>query len=240
MGRRATTPERSLSRPLLLVLTGASLIAPGLLAMELLRGRVVDGLAIVISSIALFLLVITRMAQLLREIDTQAQQLRRLARVDELTGLPNRRSWSSELPQAVERARRDGGTLVVAMLDLDHFKKFNDEFGHPAGDRLLKGAAAAWTAELRAVDQLARYGGEEFIVLLPDATGAETVEILARLRAATPAGQSFSAGAAVWNGADTSDELVARADQALYQAKAAGRRQTVVASDAPLALHQAG
>ena len=240
IGRRATTPERGLSRPLLVVLTAASLIAPGLLAWELLRGRVVDGLAIVLGSVALFLLVITRMAQLLREIDTQAQQLRQLARVDELTGLPNRRSWSSELPQAIERARRDRSTLVVAMLDLDYFKKFNDEFGHPAGDRLLKGAAAAWTAELRAVDQLARYGGEEFIVLLPGATGAEAVEILARLRAATPAGQSFSAGAAVWNGADTSDELVARADQALYQAKAAGRRQTVVASDATLTVQPAG
>jgi len=240
IGRQATTPERGLSRPLLIVLTAASLIAPGLLAWELMRGRVVDGLAIVLGSIALFLLVITRMAQLLREIDTQAQQLRQLARVDELTGLPNRRSWSSELPQAIERARRDRSPLVVAMLDLDYFKRFNDEFGHPAGDRLLKGAAAAWTAELRGVDQLARYGGEEFIVLFPGATGAEAVEILARLRAATPAGQSFSAGAAVWNGADTSDELVARADQALYQAKAAGRRQTVVAADAPVTAHPVG
>src|SRR4029450_12199935 len=107
------------------------------------------------------------------------------------------RAWSSELPQTIERARRDGTPLVVAMLDLDHFKKFNDEFGHPAGDRLLKGAAASWGAELRAVDQLARSGGEEFIVLLPGTTGPEAVEVLARLRAATPAGQSFSAGAAV-------------------------------------------
>jgi len=229
VGQRETTPERRLSRPLLTALTAASLIAPGLLAMELMQGRLVDGYAIAIGSVALFLLVVTRMAQLLREIDTQSHQLRRLARVDELTGLPNRRSWSSDLPQAVERARRESVPLVVAMIDLDHFKKFNDDYGHPAGDRLLKGAAAAWTAELRAVDQLARYGGEEFIALFPGATGAAAVEVLDRLRAVTPAGQTFSAGAAVWDGHETSDELIDRADKALYEAKAAGRRQTVIA-----------
>jgi len=236
VGQQETRPERRLSRPLLTALTAASLIAPGLLAMELMRGRLVDGYAIVIGSVTLFLLVVTRMAQLLREIDLQAHQLRRLARVDELTGLPNRRSWSSELPQAVERARRDAVPLVVAMIDLDHFKRFNDDYGHPAGDRLLKGAAAAWTTELRAVDQLARYGGEEFIALFPGATGAEAVEVLDRLRAATPAGQTFSAGAAVWDGTETSDELIVRADKALYEAKAAGRRRTVVATTVGLPL----
>jgi diguanylate cyclase len=116
------------------------------------------------------------------------------------------------------------------MIDLDHFKKFNDEYGHPAGDRLLKGAAAAWTGELRGVDLLARYGGEEFIALLPGSSGDEAVEVLGRLRAATPLGQSFSAGVAMWDGVETSDELIARADEALYQAKAAGRRCTVVAA----------
>ena len=196
------------------------------------QGRVRDGFAIVLGSVALFLLVVTRMAQLLGEIDAQAHQLRRLARVDELTGLPNRRSWSSELPHAVERARREGAPLAVAMIDLDYFKRFNDEYGHQAGDRLLKGAAAAWTAELRAVDQLARYGGEEFIALLPTATADRAAEILDRLRAATPAGQSFSAGVAVWDGVETSDELIARADKALYDAKAQGRRRTSVATPA--------
>lgn len=230
VGHAAVVVERRLSRPLLAGLTAASLIAPGVLAIQVVQGRVVNGIAIVIGCAALFLLVVTRMAQLLREVDAQAHQLRRLAQVDELTGLPNRRSWSSELPHAIERARRDATPLAVAMIDLDFFKKFNDEYGHPAGDRLLKGAAAAWTAHLRVVDQLARYGGEEFIALMPGSSGGQAIEILARLRASTPLGQSFSAGVAVWNGSETSDELIARADAALYQAKAAGRRLTMVAA----------
>ena len=229
VGQRATTPERHLSRPLLAALTLASLIAPGLLAMEVAQGKVVDGFAIVLGSVALFLLVVTRMAQLLREVDAQARQLRKLARVDELTGLPNRRSWSSELPHAIERARRDGTPLAVAMIDLDYFKRFNDEYGHQAGDRLLKSAAAAWTAQLRAVDQLARYGGEEFIALMPGCTADEAVEILRRLREDTPAGQSFSSGVALWDASETSEELLARADRALYEAKETGRGRTVVA-----------
>jgi diguanylate cyclase (GGDEF)-like protein len=175
------------------------------------------------------------MAQLVREIDAQAHQLRLLAQVDELTGLPNRRAWSGELPHALERARRDARPLAVAMIDLDRFKSFNDEYGHPAGDRLLKSAAAAWTAELRGVDVLARYGGEEFIALLPDATADQAVEILARLRAATPLGQSFSAGVSVWDGRESSDELIARADETLYQAKGAGRRRTAVHPHLPTA-----
>jgi diguanylate cyclase len=233
VGHAAVAPERRLSRPLLTALTAASLIAPGVLAIQVAQGRVTNGFAIAIGCATLFLLVVTRMAQLLREVDAQAHQLRRLAQVDELTGLPNRRSWSSELPHAIERARRDAAPLAVAMIDLDLFKKFNDEYGHPAGDRLLKSAAAAWTAHLRAVDQLARYGGEEFIALLPGSGGDRAVEVLARLRAATPLGQSFSAGVAVWDGRETSDELIARADAALYQAKAAGRRRTEVATGEP-------
>ena len=151
----------------MVLLTAASLIAPAILAYQVWHHQVTDGIAIVVGSVALFLLVVTRMAQLLRQIERQSRQLSELTRVDELTGLPNRRAWSTELPAAIERARRDRVELSIAMLDLDHFKRFNDEYGHQAGDRLLKGATAAWSAQLRAVDQLARYGGEEFIVLLP-------------------------------------------------------------------------
>jgi diguanylate cyclase (GGDEF)-like protein len=118
------------------------------------------------------------------------------------------------------------------MVDLDHFKRFNDEFGHQAGDRLLKAAAAAWREQLRAVDHLARYGGEEFILLLPAADTLAADAIVARLLAATPAGQTFSAGIATWDGAETSDELVARADAALYAAKKAGRNRWLVAATA--------
>ena len=112
---------------------------------------------------------------------------------------------------AIEHARREQAPLTAAVLDLDRFKQFNDEYGHQAGDRLLKGAAAAWTAQLRSVDQLSRYGGEEFVVLFPAAGADEAAVILDRLRAVTPAGRTFSAGTATWDGQETSDDLIARA-----------------------------
>jgi diguanylate cyclase len=229
-----------LSPALLVLLTVASLIAPAILAYQVWRRQVTDGIAIVVGSVALFLLVVTRMAQLLRQIERQSRQLSQLSRVDELTGLPNRRAWSAELPVAIERARRDRVELSIALLDLDHFKRFNDEYGHQAGDRLLKGAAAAWSAQLRAVDQLARYGGEEFIVLLPGATAELATGVLERLRGTTPAGQTFSAGVATWDGTETSEDLIARADQALYQAKDAGRDRILVATQGSPATTQPG
>ncbi|MDF2740745.1 MAG: hypothetical protein K0S88_2113 [Actinomycetia bacterium] len=123
--------------------------------------------------------------------------------------------------RAVRAARRDGVPLAVAILDLDHFKDFNDQHGHQAGDRLLKSATSAWSRTLRTTDLLCRYGGEEFGVLLPAATTDQAAEVLERLRAVTPQGQTFSAGLAGWDGQAVSDELVARADRALYAAKAA-------------------
>jgi diguanylate cyclase (GGDEF)-like protein len=153
-----------------------------------------------------------------------------LARHDGLTGMPNRRAWDGELPVAMDRARRDGVPLSVALLDLDHFKRFNDQHGHQAGDRLLKSATAAWRAMLRTTDLLCRYGGEEFSVLLPGATTEEAAEVLERLRAVTPQEQTFSAGLACWDGQEISEELVARADRALYAAKAAGRDHVIVDS----------
>jgi diguanylate cyclase len=230
VAEQGTVRKSRLSPVTLIVLTAVSLIAPSLLIIEVARHEVEDGIAIAIGSVILFLLVITRMAQLLREVERQTQRLRELTQVDELTGLPNRRAWSFELPRAVERARRSGAALSVAMLDLDHFKKFNDEYGHPAGDRLLKSAGAVWLAEIRTGDLLARYGGEEFILLLSDAQGPTALDVLDRLRAATPLGQTFSAGLARWDGAETSDELIARADSALYRAKDEGRNRTTTAN----------
>jgi diguanylate cyclase (GGDEF)-like protein len=218
-------PERRtlVGKPALVLLTAVSLAGPALLALEVARGAVVDGAAIAAGTSALFLLVIMRMAQLLREIELQAGQLQTLARIDELTGLPNRRTWNAELPRALERARRNGGALSVAILDLDHFKRFNDHHGHAAGDALLKAAGASWHNELRSVDLLARHGGEEFALLLPDADSDAAEEIVERLRVSTPERQTLSAGLATWDGLESADELVARADAALYAAKAGGR-----------------
>jgi diguanylate cyclase (GGDEF)-like protein len=220
-----------LSRTLLASLTVTSLIAPLVLVIQALRGQVTDGVAISVGAAALFLLVVTRMAGLLRQIESQARQLGDLALVDALTGLPNRRAWSAELPAAIERARRARDSLSVAMIDLDRFKQFNDTFGHLAGDRLLKEAAAKWSSDaVRAVDQLARYGGEEFILLMPGAGTHDAVGIVDRLRHVVPAGQTFSAGVATWDGTEVSEELVARADRALYEAKLTGRDRVVAAT----------
>jgi diguanylate cyclase (GGDEF)-like protein len=226
---RLTQPgERRTARlgpGLLVLLAGASLIAPGVLAVQLHHGEVHNGWSIVIGSTTLFLLVVTRMAGLVCEVERQARQVRELARSDELTGLPNRRAWNDELPRALERARRDHQPIAVAILDLDHFKLFNDAYGHPGGDRLLKAASAAWHGTLRKVDLIARYGGEEFVLLLPGADAAHGYAALTRMLAATPQRQTFSAGLVVWDGEETSDELVQRADEALYLAKNRGRNR---------------
>jgi diguanylate cyclase (GGDEF)-like protein len=167
------------------------LIAPVLLVSQTLlaRGRV-DGLASGAASMLLFLLVVRRIVGLVRQVEDQAAQLAALASHDGLTGMPNRRTWEGELPVAMDRARRDGVPLSVALLDLDHFKRFNDQHGHQAGDRLLKSATAAWSAMLRTSDLLCRYGGEEFSVLLPGATTEQAAEVLERLRAVTPQQQT--------------------------------------------------
>jgi len=229
----APRPPRP-SRSLLTVLTLTSLVGPALLIMQALRHRVTDALAIAIGCTALFLLVVTRMSQLLTQLDLQTQRVRELAVTDELTGLPNRRSWNTELPRSIERVRRTGEPLSLAIVDLDHFKHFNDAYGHPAGDRLLREAAAAWQERLRTPDHLARYGGEEFVVLLPDATTEQAHAIIDRMRLGTPLGQTFSAGVATWNGDETSDELTARADTALYAAKNSGRNQVMDAAPGPV------
>ena len=154
-------------------------------------------------------------------------RLESMARTDDLTGLPNRRAWDEELPREVLRARREKASLCVAMVDLDHFKEYNDERGHQAGDRLLKQAAAAWTLELRGTDFLARYGGEEFALALPQCTPEEAKVVVERLRAATPQGETCSAGIASWDAVESAPALLGRADAALYEAKRRGRNLSI-------------
>jgi diguanylate cyclase (GGDEF)-like protein len=160
---------------------------------------------------------------LIRERAELLQTVERLSRIDPLTGTLNRRAWDELVADALSQAERSGEPLAVALLDLDHFKDFNDRHGHLAGDRLLKAAAAAWQAELRPGDLLSRYGGEEFAVLLPGCDRDDAVEVVDRLRRAMPAGQTCSGGLAMWNGEELPDALLQRADQALYQAKRDGR-----------------
>jgi diguanylate cyclase (GGDEF)-like protein/PAS domain S-box-containing protein len=158
-------------------------------------------------------------------------RLEQMARTDDLTGLPNRRAWEEQLPTELARAWREERPLCVAMLDLDHFKDFNDRQGHQAGDRLLKQAAAAWRTSLRPYDTLARYGGEEFSVILPGCTLDDALGLVERLRQQTPEGETCSAGIAEWewDGSEQAEALVGRADAALYRAKRAGRDRSIVA-----------
>ena len=152
-----------------------------------------------------------------------------MVRTDELTGLSNRRALEEQLPRELSRARREGAPLSLAMLDLDHFKDFNDHHGHLAGDRHLKRAAAAWRHVLRPYDVLARFGGEEFVAILPGCDLQTASEIVDRLRAATPGRESCSAGVVEWVLHEHPDVLISRADTALYDAKRAGRHRTVAA-----------
>ena len=151
------------------------------------------------------------------------------AATDSLTGLANRRAWDETLDTGATRARREGTPLCVAVLDLDHFKAFNDDYGHREGDHFLRRCAVVWRARLRTSDVLARYGGEEFALCLPNCPLDEAIRIVDRLRRATPRERTCSAGVAEWDGREPIDRLFGRADQALYEAKESGRDRTVAA-----------
>jgi diguanylate cyclase (GGDEF)-like protein len=145
-----------------------------------------------------------------------------MATTDALTGLPNRRAWETSLGEALAEDQ----SVALAMLDFDHFKEFNDTYGHPAGDRLLRETAAAWREELRAEDLVARLGGDEFALLLPNCNAANALEVVERLRLRIPSGQSCSAGIATHGPGAHPEALMASADTALYEAKTAGRNRT--------------
>ena len=160
------------------------------------------------------------------------EQLTAQARTDPLTGLPNRRFWDEELYREMTRGRRLDIPLTVAVLDLDHFKAYNDTHGHAGGDDLLQQVARTWTSMLRGTDVLARLGGEEFGLLLPGCDTPAALLVLNELLAAVPGGMTASAGIARWQGEPGAD-LVAAADAAMYQAKRAGRNRVTVAQAIP-------
>jgi diguanylate cyclase (GGDEF)-like protein len=148
------------------------------------------------------------------------------ALTDALTGLPNRRAWERQLRQLSVV----GQPLAIGMIDLDHFKEFNDTYGHPAGDRLLKETAAAWRDQLRPGDVLARVGGEEFGLVLLDCDAHTACEVVDRLREHVTHDRTCSAGIAIKAVEEAPDDAVERADAALYEAKAEGRNQSRLAA----------
>ncbi len=169
-----------------------------------------------------------------RRIDAERQDLLAetdaLANTDALTGLPNRRAWEATIALAAEQATAGSTSMCVALIDVDRLKVVNDRDGHAAGDRMLQEAAGVWQEELRGRDYVARYGGDEFGVLLRDCDLEEAQQVVERLRQAAPPGHSYSAGVAGWDGEESLDDLVARADRSLYSAKAAGRDRLALAS----------
>lgn len=155
------------------------------------------------------------------ERDRLRSQLADQARTDPLTGLANRRTWDEQV--AAQTAAAGQTPLCLAILDLDHFKAYNDGHGHQAGDALLQAAGAAWRTRIRTNDTLARLGGEEFGVLLPGCALADAQTVLHGLRSVMPAGQTVSIGLAQLRTGESIESWYARADRALYRAKAEGR-----------------
>ncbi|HXF45059.1 MAG TPA: GGDEF domain-containing protein, partial [Burkholderiaceae bacterium] len=164
-----------------------------------------------------------------------------LAATDDLTGALNRRRIGQIGQQAFDAFRSLGQPLAVALLDLDYFKAINDRHGHAIGDAVLRAVAAALARHLRATDRLGRYGGEEFAVILPRADEREAAAVVDRLRTAVEALRldqhgvhaqlTLSAGVALASAADRSfDDVLQRADAALYRAKEGGRNRVQLAA----------
>lgn len=169
-------------------------------------------------------------------LETQARW-RRYAFIDALTGLHNRLWFDDTAPRQLGRSAGDGVRLCLGILDVDHFKQYNDSFGHQAGDRALEVLGKVLGERLRPTDLVARYGGEEFVFLLPDTDAGVALDIAERLRSAVAAepvldlagvplpGVTISVGIAEYRTGDTVATLMGRADQALYLAKKGGRDQ---------------
>lgn len=213
-----------------LVLLGAALmLAP--LTDQLMHLTSSDnaGWVVFIGGCVAAVLVVLRLGDLVQDLQRTAVQLAALARKDSLTGIPNRRTWDHELSRACAIAREEGTPLTAALLDMDHFKQFNDRFGHLKGDLVLKETSAAWASILEGRGFLARFGGEEFTALIPAVTTDDAVALLDQLRQSVTHGQTCSIGLATWDGIESPAALLARADRALYAAKHSGRDRIAIA-----------
>ena len=214
-----------------LAFLGAALVLIPLvdqLAQTLDADRLRSSWVLLVGGVLIALFVVVRLWDLIQALQRKAVQLAALARRDGLTGVANRRTWDHELSRACAIARDNGTSLSVAVLDMDHFKRFNDTHGHVVGDLVLKETAAAWDSILHGRGFLARYGGEEFAVLLPQSSPAEATAVLERLRHSVSHSQSCSIGVAEWDAVESPAHLFGRADAALYQAKHEGRDRIAV------------
>jgi len=178
-----------------------------------------------------------------RKVEEAYALMKNLAERDELTGLRNRRSGMNRLTIEAARAKRSGAPFCVAIGDIDHFKAFNDKYGHETGDLVLKNVAAAIESGVRLEDMAARWGGEEFLILFSEDDLAGAIEAAERIRVAVSSCEAqaegtelcvtITLGLAQFDPDESVEDLIARADEAMYKGKAAGR-DTVVASPPPL------
>ncbi|MEZ1316771.1 diguanylate cyclase [Pseudomonas fluorescens] len=163
------------------------------------------------------------------------EEQRQKALIDPLTTLPNRAAWSERLEYEISQWQQHGNTLLLAILDLDHFKRINDNYGHLAGDKVLKIIASVLRKRLRGTDFIARFGGEEFVLLMPGTVPAVGAKLLEKLRSSIeacpfhfkgePVTITVSMGMTAFRPGEHSDLVLKRADQALYRAKHAGRNR---------------
>jgi diguanylate cyclase (GGDEF)-like protein len=169
----------------------------------------------------------------LGQMEAQANETYKMAVLDPLTGLHNRRSGQQRLREEMSRAERYGCSLIVLLFDLDGLKQINDQFGHPAGDQIIRCFAECLQKSIRGSDLAARLGGDEFLVLLPECTVDEMQHVLGRLysmridRGRGETLPAFSAGWSVYCPGESIEELMMRADAALYVNKRAGKLKGV-------------
>jgi diguanylate cyclase (GGDEF)-like protein len=156
------------------------------------------------------------------------EELERSSRTDPLTGLANRRHMQNELPRHLAEADPNFAPLAVALLDLDGFKEYNDANGHLAGDRLLKQIATGWLDQLRDGDLLVRLGGDEFVAILPKCSESNALRVADRLRDTLDEERSCSIGVVCWDGVEGPEDLLARADGAMYESKRSVDRAPVL------------
>lgn len=177
-------------------------------------------------------------AQEVMDLRGKLESVRREAMTDALTGVANRKKFDAELDEAAVHAGHDGEPLCLIMLDIDHFKKFNDRFGHQLGDQVLKLVARSLGDSTKGHDLVARYGGEEFAIVLPKTAIADAVTLAEKIRAAVASKSivkkstgedlghvTLSLGVSQYQPGEPLDDLIGRADGALYCAKNGGRNR---------------
>ncbi|MGF6094840.1 GGDEF domain-containing protein [Pseudomonas sp. 18175] len=235
-------PPQGRARMLLIIGSSISLIGLGMRVVAILGGGAaemrydVSNLKQTISvSIGTFTAMMISLGLVLLAKERSESLLKHMALRDVLTGILNRRAILERFTQELERARRDRSSLAVAMVDIDHFKQINDVHGHLAGDEVIRHCANHLSQRLRSTDSIGRYGGEEFLLLLPCTHPEAARTVLDELRTSLALAPALYAEASIElrisigvccdvpDDADTSASLLARADAALYEAKASGR-----------------